>query len=463
MQNYGLIREGASNAVLKPIPLPQLQDDYVLVRTVAVALNPTDWTTLDASGDNGTLVGCDYAGIVEEVGRAVTRDFKKGDRIAGFAHGGNDANPENGAFARVIAVKADLQVRVPEAVSFEAASTVGVGFGTAGYALYKVLGLPFPDEVLDSHINDDNKPTILIYGGSTATGTIAIQLAKLSGWNVITTCSPKHFDLVKDRGADMVFDYRAPNVGQKIYEASHGSITKVLDTVSTAGTAAICAAAFASQLDSRRTEDLIYCNLLNIDCPRDDVKSVFFLGYSLSGEFYIFETEQFPAQPEDLQFGKKWMPMAENLWAEGKVKNHPEKIGERGLLGCIGGVNRAYAKSASYSVVKGSRPFDLAGERNEKIHSAQRRLVARAYSMDSSMKLEPQINELVNLLLRRLDVIASTKDTIDFGYWLQLFAFDVIGAVSFSKPYGFISSGSDSLGPDEKFFARLARSLHSAA
>ncbi|KAI0528350.1 cytochrome P450 [Xylaria digitata] len=126
-------------------------------------------------------------------------------------------------------------------------------------------------------------------------------------------------------------------------------------------------------------------------------------------------------------------------------------------------VNGAYSKSASYSVVKGSRPFDLAGERNEKIHSAQRRLVARAYSMESTMKLESQIDELVTPLLKKLDEVASTKDTIDLGYWLQLFAFDVIGAVPFSKPYGFISSGSDSLGSDEKFFARLARSLHSAA
>lgn len=88
-QNYGLIREGASNAVLKAIPIPKIQDDYILVRTVAIALNPTDWTTIDAKGDDGTLVGCDYAGIVEEVGKAVTKPFKKGDRIAGVGHGGS--------------------------------------------------------------------------------------------------------------------------------------------------------------------------------------------------------------------------------------------------------------------------------------------------------------------------------------------------------------------------------------
>ncbi|KAI0409036.1 cytochrome P450 [Xylaria palmicola] len=125
--------------------------------------------------------------------------------------------------------------------------------------------------------------------------------------------------------------------------------------------------------------------------------------------------------------------------------------------------NGAYPKSASYAVVKGSRPFDLAGERDEKVHAAQRRLVARAYTMESSMKLEPQVNELVSLLLTKLDDVAYSGQTIDLGYWLQLFAFDVIGAISFSKPYGFVSSGSDTIGSDKNFFDRLARALHSAA
>ncbi|KAI0100592.1 cytochrome P450 [Nemania sp. FL0031] len=121
-----------------------------------------------------------------------------------------------------------------------------------------------------------------------------------------------------------------------------------------------------------------------------------------------------------------------------------------------------YAKSACYSVVRGSsRPFDLSGERNEKIHSAQRRLVARAYSMESTMRLEPHIDELIIPLLKKFDDIAYSRQTIDLGYWLQLFAFDVIGAVSFSKPYGFVSSGSDSLGSDKNVFSRLARSFHS--
>ena len=92
----------------------------------------------------------------------------------------NDANAENGAFARYIAVQEDIQMHIPDNVSFEAAATTGVGVGTTGYALYKVLGLPFPDSTASDHSGQTGvRDTVLIYGGSTATGSIAVQLAKL--------------------------------------------------------------------------------------------------------------------------------------------------------------------------------------------------------------------------------------------------------------------------------------------
>lgn len=239
MHNFSLVRRGAGRAVLEPTGVPKLQDDYVLVKTVAVALNPTDWTTLDAVGDDGTIVGCDYAGEVVDVGRDAATYFRKGDRIAGFGHGGifglcatrretgaiteistgNDASPDNGSFSRYIAVKGGIQMHIPDDVSFEAASSVGVGIGTVGYGLYHVLDLQWPDSDANTH-----EGTVLIYGGSTATGSLAIQFAKLqvhekhqrgclsadlhsSGYNVVTTCSPHNFDYVKQLGADVVFDY----------------------------------------------------------------------------------------------------------------------------------------------------------------------------------------------------------------------------------------------------------------
>ncbi|KAF2099072.1 putative zinc-binding oxidoreductase ToxD [Rhizodiscina lignyota] len=322
-QNFGLIRQATGQAVLKPIPLPKVSDDYLLVRTVAVALNPTDWTTLDAPGDAGTLVGCDYAGIVEEVGKAVKKNWNKGDRIAGYGHGGNDANPENGAFARYIAVKGDIQLRIPDHTSFEAASTVGVGVLSAGFGLYKILGLPFPQSQPVS-----GGQTILIYGGSTATGSIAIQMAKLSGLKVITTCSPRNFDFVKSLGADLVYDYI---VGRQIRKVMNDGLSLVFDTVNTSETAAICADAFGAQGGQ-------YVNLLETDCPRADVKSTFFLGYDISGEDYIFEGTKFEAKPDALAYAVGFFPIAEKLWAERKWKPHPQRLGPGGLQGVLEGL-----------------------------------------------------------------------------------------------------------------------------
>ena len=69
------------------VPLPQLHDDWVLVKVKAIALNPTDWKHVAWGGcDVGCRIGCDYAGVVERIGRNVS-NFVKGDRITGWVHG----------------------------------------------------------------------------------------------------------------------------------------------------------------------------------------------------------------------------------------------------------------------------------------------------------------------------------------------------------------------------------------
>ncbi len=88
LQNYGLIRTATSVATLSPMPIPNLPSGYMLVQVIAIALNPTDWTTLDAVGLNESLMGCDYSGIVENVGPGVSKTWKRGDHVAGFGHGG---------------------------------------------------------------------------------------------------------------------------------------------------------------------------------------------------------------------------------------------------------------------------------------------------------------------------------------------------------------------------------------
>lgn len=77
-------------AEIQDVPIPKLRDEYILVKVKAVGLNPTDWKHIDLNigVDAGSHIGCDYAGVVEEVGSKVTKPFKKGDRISGVVHGG---------------------------------------------------------------------------------------------------------------------------------------------------------------------------------------------------------------------------------------------------------------------------------------------------------------------------------------------------------------------------------------
>ncbi|KAG8159077.1 hypothetical protein KVR01_010738 [Diaporthe batatas] len=80
-----------------------------------------------------------------------------------------------------------------------------------------------------------------------------------------------------------------------------------------------------------------------------------------------------------------------------------------------------FIKTESMDVLNAGRSFDLAGERNEKVHGEQRKLVARAYSLESMIQLEPRVDETVQALLNKFDEI--TGQTIDLAQWFQLFAF----------------------------------------
>lgn len=61
-------------------------------------------------------------------------------------------------------------------------------------------------------------------------GLYAIQLATITGLNVVTTCSPKHADLVRSYGAKHIFDYKDPQVVEKIKKAAPG-LKYVFDTI----------------------------------------------------------------------------------------------------------------------------------------------------------------------------------------------------------------------------------------
>ncbi|KAI9926949.1 hypothetical protein ASPWEDRAFT_294261 [Aspergillus wentii DTO 134E9] len=309
------------------VPLPAVPDDYLLVKTKAVALNPTDWRHIDFVPCNGATVGCDYAGIVEAVGPQVTKPFKKGDRVAGFVHGSNAARPDGGAFAEYVIAKGDLQILIPPYMSFDAAATLGVGLTTVGQNLYQSMELPLPG----SPDEDASDTSILIYGGATATGTLAIQLAKLSGLRVVTTCSEHNRNLMFELGADAVFDYHDPQVGEQIREDTDDALEFVLDTISTHQSAGICSAAISSAGGS-------YHALLEVRCPRDDVDSHVSMAYDVVGEPYRMGTNQASPDPSNLEFGKKWAGLAQKLLEARRLVPHPYQVKPGGLAGALAGL-----------------------------------------------------------------------------------------------------------------------------
>ncbi|KAL2864396.1 zinc-binding alcohol dehydrogenase family protein [Aspergillus lucknowensis] len=306
-------------------PIPKLRDGYILVKTAAVALNPTDWKHIDEMATPGATVGCDYSGTVQEVGPGVA-NFKPGDRVAGLVHGSNATNLDDGAFGEFVAAKADIQMKVPDGVSFEEAATLGAGAITAGQHLYQSLSLPLPTSP-----SGDSFP-VLIYGGSTATGTIAIQLAKLSGLTVITTCSPRHFDLVRSLGADHVFDYRSPDAVRDVKAVTSNSLRYALDTVATEETAQFCSQAMGEEGGK-------YSSLAPIPrLPRDDVLNLSYMAFTAIGEEFEIGGLRVPARPNDSAFAADFMKIFEELWAKKMIKAHPVDARSGGLGGIAEGL-----------------------------------------------------------------------------------------------------------------------------
>ncbi|KAL0936545.1 zinc-binding oxidoreductase [Colletotrichum truncatum] len=329
------IEAGVAKVVDAPIPkLPA--DDYILVKTTAVAINPTDWKHVDMAdkvGCVGIWVGCDYAGVVEEVGPGVTKDFKKGDRICGPVNGSNGLREVDGAFAKYIVVKGDLQIKTPDNISDEEAATLGIAVTTVGQGLYQTLKLPLPTSPAKE------PKTILIYGGSTAMGVSGIQYAKLSGYNVITMASPHNFDYVKELGASVVFDYKSPTVSEDIRKYTNDSLTIAWDCHSTLESATLIANALSS------TKPSLIATLLSVDKakvqeanPNVDVQMTVY--YTAFGEPFAY-FGRVEAVPENYEFAKRFWDLSRQLLADGKLK--PVRViknrGGSGLDGVLVGLS----------------------------------------------------------------------------------------------------------------------------
>ncbi|KAF2734821.1 GroES-like protein [Polyplosphaeria fusca] len=327
--------QSPNHAAVQDVPIPSLRSpDHVIVRPVAVALNPTDWKHITWVKTHPT-VGCDFAGVVESVGDSPAKAWKKGDRVWGFTHGSNSVQEEDGAFGEYLISKSGLLGRVPDNMSFEDASTLGVATLTVGQGMYQEMDLPWPGT--QEKVAEDKKPWFLIYGGSSAMGAFGIQFAKLSGFRVVATCSPRNFSYVKSLGADAVFDYSSPTCGADIRAHTSDSLYYVWDCIGENGSYEIGATALASSAPAG--QKLHYGTILfPNDPPRADVDFTWSLGYTASGEAFEMGDRKFEAKPDHYEFMKKWLDVAENLILEGKVQPHQIDKREGGLDSILGGL-----------------------------------------------------------------------------------------------------------------------------
>jgi NADPH:quinone reductase-like Zn-dependent oxidoreductase len=135
-----------------------------------------------------------------------------------------------------IQTEGSLVWKVPQNIAYEEAAALGgIGPHTAFQALYLRLAIPHPSTPAASP-----SQSIFIYGGSTSVGLYAIQLAKLSGLNVITSCSPRNFDLVKSLGATDAYDYSDASNPAKI-KAKYPTLALGFDCIAEKGSTAFLA------------------------------------------------------------------------------------------------------------------------------------------------------------------------------------------------------------------------------
>jgi NADPH:quinone reductase-like Zn-dependent oxidoreductase len=181
---------------LADVPAPDVGPRDVRVAVHATTVNRTDCGIRGAKPffiraftglvrPRATILGNEFAGIVESVGPTVTR-FSPGDRVFGYS-------PRFGAHAELVSVPEDgLVATIPAGLSFEA---VAPGTEGAHYALsiIRKAGISSGKDVL-------------VNGATGAIGSAAVQLLADLGARVTAVCGTAHVGLVRRLGADRVID-----------------------------------------------------------------------------------------------------------------------------------------------------------------------------------------------------------------------------------------------------------------
>lgn len=196
-----------AKSVVADRSLAPLQDGEVAIRITATAINPVDWKMRDYAmivQKYPAVLGSDAAGEIVKVGAGV-QNLKTGDRV--FFQG-VIGDYDASTFQQYAKMDAKLVGKTPGNISDEEAAGITLTSIAGLTALYDQSGYdmrPYPWEQGGDRAGE--KRAIVIFGGSSAVGQNAIQLARLAGFaKIITNASAKHLGHLQSLGATTVLD-----------------------------------------------------------------------------------------------------------------------------------------------------------------------------------------------------------------------------------------------------------------
>ena len=211
---------GVSTEVLKvkELPIPKVGNDEVLVALEFSGSNPSDAKSRAGNRPGITkpqfeqiVPNSDGSGIITAVGEAIDKS-RIGQRV--WIWNGQWQRP-NGTAAEYISVPSAQAVEMPADMSFETGACLGIPGLTASYC---TLG--------DGELGGK---TVFVSGGAGAVGHTCIQLAKWSGATVIASGSENGFEHIREAGADHVFDYRDPDLSNKILDICPPGVDRAIE------------------------------------------------------------------------------------------------------------------------------------------------------------------------------------------------------------------------------------------
>lgn len=344
-----VVIEGDHAALRDDVPLPFIEDGFMLIKPVAVASNPTEWKHIDYKlGSEGAVLGCDVVGQILKLGSGIIGtpdEFRVGDYVASFVHGGSKIRPYNGAFAEYVAVDSATTYRLPDGLAradkdflpegpvttYEGAASLPITLTTAGAILVHDFGVNLEWKPTEPQINSP----LLIWGGATGVGQYLIQLAKdLHAFTkIIVVASREHEKVLREYGADDFYDYHDAGVVDQI-KAKYKNIQYLVDAVSSEETIKQVYRC-ASDTLSATVMQLVFLNIDHID-PEDrkeNVKMIGTLVYLATGLEVPIGKLNFPANPQYRKDVIKFVKFISPRIMDGNIHHMPIKIYRDGLAG----------------------------------------------------------------------------------------------------------------------------------